>query len=74
LKIDVEALLKSEATELLLDKLGGLGQKKDEQDEGGAGQGEQAQQDQLEEAAKNIFSGLLGGKDKDKDKDKDDDG
>lgn len=74
LKIDVAALLKGEAADLLLDKLGGLGKKNDAQDEAGAGQDESSQADQLEEAAKNIFSGLMGGKDKKKDEDKDDDG
>ena len=73
LSVDWESLLKSQATDLLIDKLG-LGTSKD--GEGTATDGEQADgetssNDQLEKAATGALMDLLGGKKKDKDKDKD---
>jgi AsmA protein len=66
--VDFEALLKSEATGILLNKLG-LTQDEPEQ-EGEAGEPEEASsEDQLEQAAKGALFNLLRGKDKDEDED-----
>ena len=66
LSVDWEALLKSEATGLLLDKLG-LGSKQAEPDEAGGGEEEASSEEGVEEAAKSALFDLLKGKDKDKD-------
>ena len=66
LSVDWEALLKSEATDLLLDKLG-LGSKQAEPEEADGGEEETASEDGLEETAKSALFDLLKGKDKDKD-------
>ncbi|MBT8047702.1 MAG: AsmA family protein [Xanthomonadales bacterium] len=68
LSLDWEALLKGEATDLLLDKLG-LGQKKSQAEGAGDAAEEEPQKDALEETAKGALFDLLRGKDKDKDKD-----
>ncbi|MBT8058398.1 MAG: AsmA family protein [Gammaproteobacteria bacterium] len=66
LSVDWEALLKSEATDMLLDKLG-LGTKESGQETEEGGTEEAAPQDSLEETAKGALFDLLKGKDKDKD-------
>ncbi|MBT8058049.1 MAG: AsmA family protein, partial [Gammaproteobacteria bacterium] len=66
LSVDWEALLKSEATDMLLDKLG-LGAKESGQETEDGGTEEAAPQDALEETAKGALFDLLKGKDKDKD-------
>ena len=70
LSVDWEALLKSEATDMLLDKLG-LGAKEAQP---GVAEGEQedvSTEDQLQETAKGALFDLLRKKDKKKDEDKD---
>lgn len=71
-KVDWEALLKSEATELILDKLG-LGASEDGGDAAPAdGEKEEtSSRDELEKAATGALMDLLGGKNKDKDEDED---
>ncbi|NCF64164.1 MAG: AsmA family protein [Gammaproteobacteria bacterium] len=64
--VDWEALLKSEATDLLLDQLG-LGAKTSAGDVESAESESSSTEDQLEEAAKSAIFDLLGGKDRDKD-------
>ena len=66
LSVDWEALLKSEATGLLLDKLG-LGSKQAEPDEADGGEEEASSEEGVEDAAKSALFDLLKGKDKDKD-------
>ena len=68
LSVDWEALLKGEATDMILDKLG-LGSKETREDTVEAEQEETSSQDQLEETARGLLFDLLGGKDKEKDKD-----
>ena len=72
--VDWESLLKSQATDLILDKLG-LGAQEDETEaETGDGETEEtSSRDQLEKAASGALMDLLGGKKK-KDKEKDEDG
>ena len=73
LSVDWESLLKSQATDLIIDKLG-LGTSKDGEDAAADGEqadGETSSSDQLEKAATSALMDLLGGKKKDKDKDKD---
>ena len=64
LSVDWEALLKSEATDLLLDRLG-LGAEKSGQAEADGEAEEKSSEDQLEETAKSALFDLLKGKDKD---------
>ena len=64
--VDWEALLKSEATDMLLDQLG-LGAKTSAGDAESAESENRSSEDQLEEAAKSAIFDLLGGKDRDKD-------
>jgi hypothetical protein len=71
LAVDWGALLKGEATDLLLDKLG-LGSDEDPPNEAAGEQEEKSSKDQLEETAKGVLSGLLRKKDKKKDEDKND--
>ena len=66
--VDWKALLQSEATEMLLDKLG-LAPDAPPEDGGDGDQESDSSEDQLEDAAKNMLFDLLGGKDKDKDDD-----
>jgi AsmA protein len=66
--VDWKALLQSEATEMLLDKLG-LAPKAAPQDGADGDQEPASSEDQLEDAAKSLLFDLLGGKGKDKDKD-----
>jgi hypothetical protein len=68
LSVDWEALLKSEATDLLLDKLG-LVSKQAEPDEADGGEEEASSEDGLEETARGALFDLLKGKDEGKDKD-----
>jgi AsmA protein len=69
LEVDWVTLLKGEAAELLLDKLG-LGSKEGQEDPDGDEQEDGASsEDQLEETAKGALFDLLRGKDKDKDED-----
>jgi AsmA protein len=71
--LDWETLLKSEASKMLLNKLG-LGPAAAPEDSAGT-DGEQeatSSEDQLKEAAENALFDLLRGKDKDKDKDEED--
>jgi AsmA protein len=70
LSVDWEALLKSQATDMLLDKLG-LGSGEETEGAASDGQEDESSEDSLEKAAKGALFDLLGGKDKDKDKDKD---
>jgi len=72
LAVDWEALLKGEATDLLLDKLG-LGAKQTQPEATEGEQEQPAAEDQLQETAKGALFDLLRKKDKDKDKDKDGD-
>ena len=61
--VDVEQLLKEEATNLLLDRLG-LSGDASAQDEGGEAGGEDAaaeERDPTEEAVRGLFNALLGG-------------
>jgi AsmA protein len=71
LTVDWGALLKGQATDLLLDKLG-LGPDEGPPDEAAGEQEEKSSKDQLEETAKGVLSGLLRKKDKKKDEDKND--
>lgn len=66
LSVDWEALLKGEATDMLLDKLG-LGSKETGQDETEGETQEESSGDQLEEAARSALFDLLKGKEKDED-------
>jgi AsmA protein len=66
ISVDWEALLKSEATDMLLDKLG-LSKGSSDNSDSADRQEEGSDQDQLEEAATNALFDLLQGKDKDKD-------
>ena len=66
--VDWKALLQSEATEMLLDKLG-LAPDAPPEDGGDGDQESESSEDQLEDAAKSMLFDLLGGKDKDKDDD-----
>jgi len=71
--VDFEALLKSEATDMLLNKLGftpeAPAQDAPPQDGEAGEQEETSSQDQLEQAAKGALFDLLRGKDKDKEED-----
>jgi len=71
LSVDWEELLKSQATDLLLNKIG-LGTQEDSADAPEGAQEEDTSKDQLEDAAKSVLSGLLRKKDKEKDKNPDD--
>ncbi len=73
LSVDWEALLKGQATELLLDKLG-LGSNEATPDGAAKTPQEETSKDQLQETAKSALSKLLGGKSRDKDKEKEDGG
>ena len=64
--VDWEALLKSEATDMLLDQLG-LGAKTSAEDAESAESENGSSEDQLEEAAKSALFDFLSGKDRDKD-------
>jgi hypothetical protein len=66
--VDWKALLQSEATEMLLDKLG-LAPDAPAEDDADGDQEPASSEDQLEDAAKSLLFDLLGGKGKDKDKD-----
>jgi AsmA protein len=66
LSVDWEALLKGEATDMLLDKLG-LGAKESGQETEDGDTEETSSEDSLEETAKGALFDLLKGKDKDKD-------
>lgn len=70
LAVDWEALLKSEATDMLLDKLG-LGAKETQPAAAEGEQEEVSTEDQLQETAKGALFELLRKKDKKKDEDKD---
>ncbi len=70
LSVDWEALLASEATDMLLDKLG-LGAKETQPGEAEGEQEEVSTEDQLQETAKGALFELLRKKDKKKDKDQD---
>ncbi len=72
LSVDWGALLKGEATDMILDKIG-LGSKEDQADTPESGQEEDTSKNQLEDAAKSVLSGLLRKKDKDQDKEEDKD-
>ena len=71
LSVDWAALIKGEATDMLIDKLG-LGTKEGEEGAAPGEQGDEESKAGLEETAKGVLFDLLGGKNKDKDKDKDD--
>lgn len=73
LAVDWEALLKGEATDILLDKLG-LGKKEAPAETAEGAQEEGTSEDQLKETAKGALFDLLRGKDKEKNKDIDDGG
>lgn len=68
LSLDWEALLKGEATDLLMEKLG-LGKDDSPADDSADPSEESPDKPSLEETAKGALFDLLGGKDKDKDKD-----
>jgi len=68
LSVDWAALLKGEATDMLIDKLG-LGSKDGDEDATPGEQGKEEPKAGLEETAKGALFDLLGGKNKDKDKD-----
>jgi AsmA protein len=70
LSVDWAALIKGEATDMLIDKLG-LGSKEVQEDAATGEQGDEESKAGLEETAKSALFDLLGGKNKDKDKDKD---
>ncbi len=72
LAVDWEALLKGEATDMLLDKLG-LGAKETQPEAAEGEQEEVSTEDQLQETAKGALFDLLRKKDKNNDKDKDKD-
>ena len=71
LSVDWAALLKGEATDMLIDKLG-LGSKDPQEGAAPGEQGDEETKAGLEETAKGALFDLLGGKNKDKDKDQDD--
>jgi AsmA protein len=73
LSVDWQALIKGEATDMLMDKLG-LGSKETREDAAEGEQGDTSSKAGLEETAKGALFDLLGGKDKKKDKNKDKDG
>ncbi len=70
--VDWKALLQSEATEMLLDKLG-LSSKAPAEDGADGEQEPVSSEDQIEDTAKRALFNLLGGKNKDRDKDDGDD-
>jgi AsmA protein len=72
LSVDWGALLKGEATDLLLKKIG-LGEKDVQADAPEGEQEEDSSKNQLEDTAKSVLSGLLGKKNKDKEKEQDPD-
>jgi AsmA protein len=72
LSVDWEGLLKSQATDLLLKKIG-LGAQDEPAVAPEGEQEESSSKNKLEETAKGVLSGLLGKKNKDKEKDQDPD-
>ncbi len=72
LSVDWQALITSEATEMLLNKLG-VGSKGAQKAAADGEQDDASSEAGFEEAAKSALFDLLGGKNKDKDKDKDKD-
>ena len=66
--VDWKALLQSEATEMLLGKLG-LARDAPSEDDAGSDQEPASSKDQLKDTAKSVLFDLLRGKDKDRDKD-----